>query len=150
MSTKKFIPHDPETGEVLPQIDLRSVNNRLTLEGAEIVSDKSRVTAAYLPTLGERIRRYQKSPQLQSKLLENPEYWDDEKDLLEMPESGSRTSIHEVRYQNGLKKAAKVKAKRDEENKKIAADKEAAEKALRRAEILAAIKAGEITPPEGQ
>lgn len=152
MSTKKSkIEYDPKTGEVIlpPQIDLRSANQRLTSEGSEIVSDKSRVVAAHLPTLGERIRRYQRSPQMQSELLHNPEYWDDDdKDVLEMVES--RTSVHEVRYQNGLKKAAKVKAKRDDDEKKAAAQREADEKKRRREEIRAAIKEGEISPEDGQ
>lgn len=126
--------------------DARGLHLNLDADGREKVSNKSRVVAAHMPSLGERIRRYQRSPQLQSQLLLNPDLWDSEDhDLLDMTE-GNKTSKHEIRYQNGLRKAEKLQAKKQAEAKESLRIKDEKRKEKRRAEIRAAIADGSITP----
>lgn len=120
--------------------------SRLTPDGAEICNPHSRTVAAYLPTMGERIRRYLKSPTLQRDLYNDPNLWDPEDANIVFNEDGIKVSVHETRYKDGLKKAKAKKAERDAEAKVKAEKEEAAKKADWARRVREAVKAGE-TPP---
>lgn len=135
----------------LKQIPLNVLTaSRLTKDGAEIVSDQSRTVAAFLPTMGERIRRYLKSPTLQRDLYNDPNLWDPEDADIVFNDDGTIISVHETRYKEGLKKAKQRKADRDASEKE-AADKAEAERLKKwKEEVRKAVADGEISPPKGQ
>lgn len=123
--------------------------SRLTPEGAEICNPISRTVAAYLPTMGERIRRYLKSPTLQRDLYNDPTLWDPEDAERVFNEDGIQISRHEDRFKDGLKKAKERKSERDKEEKVKAEEAEKLRKENFRKEILSAIAEGENPLPKG-
>lgn len=119
-------------------------------QGRELVSDKSRTVAAHMPSMGERIRRYLKSPTLQRDLYRDPSLWDPEEAEVVFTDDGPKVSIHDARVKKGLAQAkANYKTRRKEE-KKAKREKEAADKAARRQEILDIMRDAEIPPKNGQ
>jgi len=112
-------------------------------DGKEVLSSVSRVTVAYLPTMGERIKKYMRTPQLQHQTYHDPELWDDDDTSVIFNEDGSYVSMHEERYQEGLKKAKERKSARLEEEKKQKEEQEKADREAFRAKVKAAIADGE-------
>jgi len=144
MTKKKQSPVSESNGIPLNALTA----SRLTEDGAEICNPHSRTVAAYLPTMGERIRRYLKSPTLQRDLYNDPNLWDPDDADIVFNEDGIRVSVHETRYKEGLKKAKARKSERDAEEK-VKADKlEAERKADWARRVREAVKAGETPPTE--
>jgi len=121
---------------------------RLSAKGGEILSSRSRTVNAFLPTMGERIRRFTRTPQMQDELYNHPDLWDDEIHEAVFNDDGSPISIHETRYQEGLKTAKERKSSRDAEEKQKNIEKEKLEKAAFRAAVRAAIAEGDSTGGE--
>lgn len=118
------------------------INPRLSSTGGEILSPVSRTVTVYLPTMGERIRRHLRLPQLQQDAYESEEFWDQDEHEAIFDENGLRRSFskHEDRYQDGLKEAKRRKNERDETEKteKIKREKEERENFRKRIkEIIA-------------
>lgn len=126
-------------------VDIRAGENpRMLPNGAEVLSPVSRTVAAYLPTMGERIRRYTRSSELQRDAYLDPEYWDDE-DVEEFFHEGElrrNISKHEERYAFALEKAKKKKADRDEAKRLEAIEAEKTRKEERRKELQELLKEG--------
>jgi hypothetical protein len=139
----KSVNSSKGTTSVIRPDDMPKKLGRLTNDGREICSPVSRVVAAYLPTLGERIRRYTGSPILQSEIYQNQDNWDDENNDPYLSDDDDRVSVHEDRYREGLDNAKKVKSERDKKAKDEAVEKEKAEKEAFRKKVKAAIKGGE-------
>lgn len=136
----------PSSQNVSKDERLQIYSQFLTPDGAEVVSSTSRTVAAHLPTLGERIRRYLRNPDLVRDQYHDEKYWDPEEHEAVFNEDGLVVAPHEERYQEGLKKAQELKAQRDEEEKQKKVKEESDRRAERRQEILDIIKEGSIPP----
>jgi hypothetical protein len=128
----------------IPLNDLTA--SRLTKDGAEICNPNSRTVSAYLPTMGERIRRYLKSPTLQRDLYNDPNLWDPDDAEIVFNDDGIKVSVHETRYKEGLKKAKARKSERDAEEKVKAEKAEAERKAEWTKRVQQAVKEGAEIP----
>lgn len=129
----------PDGGK-LPVLKNRSGN--LT-DGSENNSGHSRAVVCYMPTLGERIKRYLRSPDLLQQHYNDPDLWDDEDAEVLFNEDGVPISKHEDRYKQGLEEAKKKDAERKAEAKKQADEAEKERKAKFRKDVQDAVKAGE-------
>ena len=144
MSKKKSSPDRELSTHSVDNFPIRH-EPRLAPDGSEVLSPISRTVTAYLPTMGERIRRYTKMPHLQRDLYNDPDYWDDEEHEVVFNDDGSVHSKHEERYQRGVEEAKKIKTERDKKEKEEAAKKAAEEAAAFRKRVREAIKDGETT-----
>ncbi len=131
----------------LPPQHPASSSAGINKSGQELASPISRTVAAYLPTMGERIRRYTRTSELQSQSHNNPDLWDDEDHEALFDEDGSPVSVHETRYQEGLIAAKKLKSERDKTTKeeKLAAEK--TEKEAFQIRVNQAVRDGSLNPP---
>lgn len=120
----------------------------LDAEGREVPSNISLTVAAYYPTLGERIRRYMRTPTLQNDVYNNPELWDEDDAEVLFNEDGLIVSPHESRYQEGLVKAKELKIERDKAEKEAAVKREKEENEAFRNRVKQAMKDGSTTEPE--
>lgn len=127
----------------IPQVVV-GLDRRMLEDGSEKGSPISRTVTVHLPSMGERIRRYLKSPQSQQSLYDDPSNWDDEDQEAFFDENGLRHSfaVHEDRYQEGLKEAKKRQNDRENEAKVKAEKEENERKEARRKEIRELIKEG--------
>lgn len=139
------IPSELSTKSVDNHVRL---NPRMDENGGEVLSPVSRTAAVYLPTMGERIRRYTRSPEMQRDVYHDEAFWDDEDHEALFSEDGSPVSKHEERYIDGLEKAKKVKTERDEKEKADAIEKEKAAQADFRKRVREAIAEGTTIPTE--
>jgi len=137
-SIEKELEFSPPPVENRIHMDQRS-NPRMNEKGEEILSNISRTVNVYLPTMGERIRRYARTPEFLQDRYFDESLWDDEDKETLFNEDGSPVSIHEERYQEGLQEAKKRYKKRTDEEKEAAiqkANEEASEFEKRVREIV--------------
>lgn len=101
--------------------------------GVEYPSNQSLTTTIRLPSLGERVQRYMRSPQLQQDLYNNPDLWDEDEidTFFEEADDGSLRPVskHSDAYQEALKVRKKRLHDEAEAQKKKAAEEDAARKA---------------------
>lgn len=143
MANKKLSQATSEPTQLLKS-DL--LDSTLTKDGAEISNPVSLSVTAYLPTMGERIRRYMRTPGLAQDIYNNPDLWDPEDAEVVFRDDGSPISRHETRYKEGLKKAQERHVKIKAEEKEAAKAKHQEEQAAFRKRVKEAMADGENTP----
>lgn len=143
--SSKNVKSDPSLSTSIVDKNPIRPNARMDENGAEILSNVSRTVTVHLPSMGERIRRYLKSPQSQQALYEDPDLWDDENHEAVFDDNGIRHthSVHEDRYKEGIEEAKKRKTARDKEAKEAEEAQEKERKEARRNEIKQLIKEGQ-------
>lgn len=109
---------------------------RLNEKGQEICSNISLAVTAYLPTMGERIRRYQISPELQYQKYHDRKLWDDEEYEANFDEDGVPLSRHDDVFKAQLETVVKSEKERKKSEKEAAESAEKERKKKFRDDVL--------------